>query len=53
MVPRTDFGAIEKIWRVRCYLNGVACCDRSLTLEQLRGVDAAIDITYSLQRLFW
>jgi hypothetical protein len=52
MVPRTEFGAIEKLWRVRCYLNGIASYDRSLTFEQVRGIDAAIDITYAVQRLF-
>jgi hypothetical protein len=53
MVPRTEFGAVEKLWRVRCYLNRTASYDRSLTFEQLRGFDAAMDITYAVQRLFW
>jgi hypothetical protein len=46
MVPRTQRGAIEKLWRVRHYLTGI----RFLTLEEYFAIDAAVAITYKAQR---
>jgi hypothetical protein len=48
MTPRTEKGAIEKLWRVKQYLRSTAAWDRNLSLEQIMGMQAAADLLSNL-----
>jgi len=53
MTPKTTKGAIEKLYRIRQYLNGVAAWGHCLSFEQQMGFSSAIDITYKAQEKVW
>ena len=52
MTPRTERGAVEKIYRVRMYLISAAG-DRSLTFEQVMGMNKAERMLVKIQQMFW
>lgn len=53
MIPRTEQGAYEKLYRVKQYLLTTSGYAHDLTLDQLIGMSQAISLLGKVRMLFW